>query len=509
MARNLRFTAAWLLGVALAVTPVLAAAAGGRGGGGGGGRGGGGGGGAGGGGHAGARMGGGQVGGGARTGGGGQVGGGSRASGGGQVGSGARAGGGGQAGSGVRAAPRGAAQVAPRGEVRTAPRGEVRTPSGEVRTAPRGDVRAAPGGAARARYSWDRDWAQHRSTWDNRGGAGRDWDRGHTYHGRDHWHGKGHAGWHYPWYRSAFWWPGYGWGWGWGSYWWPGYYGWPVSYWSRFWSPGYYGHGYPHYRYGYGYPYHGDYVYDSGDDGVAPYTAAAPPSTTTAAAVDADAQAEAEQYFNRAERAFREGDFRSAMRLAAHASIDNPEDADVHLLLSLAMFAQGDYQGAAMEARGLAAMGKMPNWDTVFGMYGRLEPYEKQLRALEQFAGKTPSAPEGRFLLGFHYAMAGHREAAQQEFLAALKTAPEDSLTAELLTHMGGKVPADIARRQSEAAAQPQGKPSAPAQGKPPAPPQGSRSGQPPAQPPSAPIPKELPPTDAPVPTVPPPPIRK
>jgi tetratricopeptide (TPR) repeat protein len=222
-----------------------------------------------------------------------------------------------------------------------------------------------------------------------------------------------------------------------------------------------------------------------------------------APAADAEAQAEADRYFSRAEQAFREADFRNAMRLAAHAAIDNPEDADVHLLLSLAMFAQGDYQGAAMEARGLAAMGKIPNWDTVFGMYGQLEPYEKQLRALEQFVGKNQAAPEARFLLGFHYAMAGHREAAQQEFLAALNAVPEDTLTADLLTHVGGRVPADIARRQSEAVAQPQGKPSGPAQGKPPAPPQGTPSRQPRAQPPAA------APTEAAEPTIPPPPVRK
>ncbi len=472
MSKNLRFVAAWLVGAALIAMPVVAAAAEGRGGGHGGGHGGGGG-----------RGGSGQVGDGGR--GGGQMGGGARAGGGGQVGGGgARAGGSGQAGGSVRSVPRGESQAAPRGEFRAAPRGEFRTPGGEVRTTPRGEVRTAPGGGVltapgaapgtvRRPESWNRDWAQHHGSLGNRPDAARDLHRGHPHSGPD-WHGRGYAGRHYPWYGSHFWWPGYEYWWG--SYWWPG------RTWAGFWWPGYYGYGYPYRSYGHGYPYYGDYVYDEGSYGVAPYAAAAAPSESMTA-VAPEAQTEASQFYERALRAFQESDFRNAMRLAAHAAIDNPEDANVHVLLSLAMFAQGDYQGAAMEAHGLAAMGKIPNWEMVFGFYGKLQPYETQLRALEKFAGENPSAPEGRFLLGFHYMMAGHRDAAQGELLEALKVAPEDRLAAQLLTHVGGKVPADIAQRQSQAPSQPQGKLPKP----PPAPPQTTPKPSPePAVPPAS-----------------------
>jgi tetratricopeptide (TPR) repeat protein len=170
--------------------------------------------------------------------------------------------------------------------------------------------------------------------------------------------------------------------------------------------------------------------------------------------------------YQRALTAFQQGDFRNALRWAAHAAVDNPEDAGLHVLLSLAMFAQGDFQGAAIEAHGLAANGKIPDWEMVYGLYGALEPYETHLRALEKFVAENPSAAEGRFLLGFHYMMAGHRKAAQDEFLEALKAVPEDQLSAELLANVGGKVPADIVRRQSQSPP-PQGTPTA----RPPAPP--------------------------------------
>jgi tetratricopeptide (TPR) repeat protein len=259
----------------------------------------------------------------------------------------------------------------------------------------------------------------------------------------------------------GFWWGG---AWRLGSYWWPGYL-WARPWWTGYY--GYYGRGYVRSGYNSGGSYSVDYGYGDGGNGSAPYAAAATPVESTPP-VSPEAQREAGDLYQRALRAFQEGDFRNALRWGAHAAVDNPEDAGLHVLLSLAMFAQGDFQGAAIEAHGLAANGKIPDWETVYGFYGKLEPYETQLRALETFVAENPSAAEGRFLLGFHYLMAGHRKAAQVEFLEALKAVPEDQLSAELLVHAGGKVPADILRRQSQSLPSPQGTPPA----RPPAPPQ-------------------------------------
>jgi hypothetical protein len=69
---------------------------------------------------------------------------------------------------------------------------------------------------------------------------------------------------------------------------------------------------------------------------------------------------------------------------------------------------------------------------------------------LEQFAAKSPAAVEGRFLLGFQYAMLGHRGAARPQFLAALKLAPRDRVAAGLLTSQGGALPPQLAALQRE-----------------------------------------------------------
>ena len=87
-------------------------------------------------------------------------------------------------------------------------------------------------------------------------------------------------------------------------------------------------------------------------------------------------------------------------------------------------------------------------WSTNF--YGDLEPYTKQLRALEKYVGEKPKQPEGRFLLGFLYMIGGHHDAAKGEFLAALRLTPRDRVAAQLLKSQGGEVPAGIAKQLAE-----------------------------------------------------------
>jgi thioredoxin-like negative regulator of GroEL len=133
-----------------------------------------------------------------------------------------------------------------------------------------------------------------------------------------------------------------------------------------------------------------------------------------------------------------------------HAAVDEPRDAKVHLLMSLGMFATGEYRGAAMEAHAAAALGKVPDWPALFEIYGDADIYTKQLRALEKFVSEKPSSAEGRFLLGFQYLMEGHRDAAQNELLLGLKVAPRDRIAAQLLKDAGGTVPEDIAKQLSQ-----------------------------------------------------------
>lgn len=136
--------------------------------------------------------------------------------------------------------------------------------------------------------------------------------------------------------------------------------------------------------------------------------------------------------------AFRRGDYRQATRLASHALVDAPQDAKAHELLSLALFAAGEYRGAAMEAHAAASLGPVSDWANLFAYYGDASPYTKQLRALEDYVGKNPSAPEAHFLLGYHYMMSGNPKEAKAQFTQVVTQAPRDQLAANLLKKLDG-----------------------------------------------------------------------
>ena len=230
-----------------------------------------------------------------------------------------------------------------------------------------------------------------------------------------------------------------------------GFYGWP---WFAFdWGPGYWGLGYggPGYwwpgYYNCAYAPYGDLYGDYSAISV-PYSSAYPPSAE--AAVPPETSAETSGFYTQGLAAFRRGDYGNATRLAGHAAVDDPRNPDVHVLAMLGLFAMGEYRGAAMEAHAVTALGRIPNWPTLYGFYGTVAPYTEQLRKLEKFVDEHPDAAEGRFLLGFQYLMEEHKDAAKDQFLRAVKLTPRDTLAAKLLTQTGGTVPADIAQQQAQ-----------------------------------------------------------
>jgi tetratricopeptide (TPR) repeat protein len=197
--------------------------------------------------------------------------------------------------------------------------------------------------------------------------------------------------------------------------------------------------------------YHGGSGYSGYTYRQAPDVAASP-SAEPAVSPEATNE-ESSAFYSEAIAAFRQGRYGDSARLAGCAAADRPKDFDAHLLLMLEWFAVGQYGSAATEAHAVARLGEMPDWPRLYGIYGNADTYTRQLRALERFVGKTPSADEGRFLLGFQYAMLGHQAAARSQFLAALKVAPQDLVAAELLTKQGGTVPPPMAaQRESKPA---------------------------------------------------------
>jgi hypothetical protein len=316
--------------------------------------------------------------------------------------------------SGGKSGTRGGTNMHSGGASRSGPAGQAAKPhsfSSRTNPPPRGNLSShSPGKPdllSHGKYdhkphtgsSWnhDRDWWQH---------------KGHD----GHWSHRGHD--HDRWYGSVWW-------------------GWPLwfswGFYDNFW-PCYYGRDVAVYNY-----------YDAVPASPSTYVYY-PPEGADSAEAPADAQpagAESGEFYNDALGAFQQGDYRNALRLAAHASIDWPKDPKPHELASLAFFALGNYRMAAQEAHAAASLGPMSDWATVAGFYNNeAQKYTDQLRALEKFVDEHKADAGARFLLGYQYLITNYRDAAKKQFTEVVKAVPQDKLAAQLLERAGGKAPA-------------------------------------------------------------------
>jgi hypothetical protein len=66
-------------------------------------------------------------------------------------------------------------------------------------------------------------------------------------------------------------------------------------------------------------------------------------------------------------------------------------------------------------------------------LYPNIATYEAQLRKLEDYTGEKPNAPDGYFLLAYHYLTMGHTKNAAGQLRKELKLAPKDTVSAQLL----------------------------------------------------------------------------
>jgi uncharacterized protein (TIGR03066 family) len=64
--------------------------------------------------------------------------------------------------------------------------------------------------------------------------------------------------------------------------------------------------------------------------------------------------------------------------------------------------------------------------------------YTKQLRALEAYVKQNPQAPDGRFVLAYHYLTCGSKDAATAQLKELYKRTPQDMLVKQLLLMTGG-----------------------------------------------------------------------
>jgi tetratricopeptide (TPR) repeat protein len=141
---------------------------------------------------------------------------------------------------------------------------------------------------------------------------------------------------------------------------------------------------------------------------------------------------------------FKAGKYDPAARNFRHALVDDPSNAAVLMLLGQALFATGQYDEAA-GATAMAMQSLPPDkWGAVLEnyqqLYGRVEDYAGQLRALEKARDAKPDSPGLHFLLGFQYGFSGHPAQAIAELGKTLAIEPKDQMAKALGDHLRSKL---------------------------------------------------------------------
>lgn len=297
---------------------------------------------------------------------------------------------------------------------------------------------------------------------------GHNWN-GHGWNGNI-WRGNG-IGWGWRGFNRGFFgfgfgYPGFGFGFGYGLGF--GYCGWPYWFGSGLYGlayglvlDGYGGYGYGGYYGDFGYdPYCTGYGYGSGGWGGfndAGAVAAVDPqenglaanqpgvNTPKPAVIDAD---NAKVFAEKGETAFRARDYKAAAYDWKHAAIDDPTNGVLMMMLSQAFFATGQFDDAAGAAqRGMQFLPKQ-EWGVVIKnykeLYGSVQDFTDQLRALEKAVKEKPNDPALRFLAGFQYAYLGYPKEAVDQLEKGLKFAPRDEMAKKLRDEMAAKLPKAI-----------------------------------------------------------------
>lgn len=270
------------------------------------------------------------------------------------------------------------------------------------------------------------DWQSHRQDMQ---GNHQDW-RGDNREDWQNWADNTIAN-HGDWYHDCWhdnWYPGSGWNYMWDNY--PAAAAFGVTAWgvNRIgYSWGYWGYYNPYYTpsatYNYSQPI---VIYQSSGE---PSASGAPAEP----AVPSSDQKIAERELAKARDEFYKNNFEEALKSADRAVRHAEHDAAVHEFRGLVLFALRRYAESAAAVYGVLSAGPGWDWTTMSTLYSSTEVYNGQLRGLEQYSKTNADSADAHFLLGYHYLVAGHTDAARNEFQLAQKSNPDDRLLKQLV----------------------------------------------------------------------------
>jgi tetratricopeptide (TPR) repeat protein len=151
--------------------------------------------------------------------------------------------------------------------------------------------------------------------------------------------------------------------------------------------------------------------------------------------------------FEAARKAFRRGDYEDALALLDGVVKANSSDTAAHELRALTLFALRRYDESAATLNSLLAVAPGWSWETMSSLYGDVGAYTDQLRDLEATVKEEPDHAAARFVLGYHYLVAGHQDAARRQFARVVDLQPKDRVAEQLL---GGLQKADESQATRE-----------------------------------------------------------
>jgi tetratricopeptide (TPR) repeat protein len=156
-------------------------------------------------------------------------------------------------------------------------------------------------------------------------------------------------------------------------------------------------------------------------------TGAAPTPAPPAAPPGADAAVDA------ALEKFRAGDYVGALAGFDRALAKSPNDSVIHEVRALTLFALGRYTDSAAALNAVLAVAPGMDWTTVSNLYPSIDTYTGQLRRLEDFCRGNREDAAARFVLAYHYLVAGHGEEAADELEQVVRLQPQDVVARRLL----------------------------------------------------------------------------
>lgn len=160
------------------------------------------------------------------------------------------------------------------------------------------------------------------------------------------------------------------------------------------------------------------------------YAEASPEQTATQ---DTAQTTQGYQLFDQARESFKQGNYDQALALDERAIQSVPDDPVLHEFGALCLFAQGNYDRAAAVLNALLAVAPGMDWATMSSLYPNVAPYTEQLRALEAHVKQKPDDVAARFVLAYHYLVAGHTDNAVTQLKEVVAKQPNDQVAQRML----------------------------------------------------------------------------